>query len=201
MPSKDALPAIAEGDPDASHEGVGLRIRGARQRLGLTLGQLSEASGVSIGALSQIERGLVSPTVRTLYTIAGVLRMPPAQLIDPAGYGLPTRASPYVLRAADQEVVIDAGGVHKLLASPAISQAMKCFVVTVHPGGSTGAEAYSHTGEELGYVVSGSFSLEIEGTVHQLAAGDGFALPSTLRHRFYNTSDTEARILWVNKAR
>ncbi|MFT3690810.1 cupin domain-containing protein [Paenirhodobacter sp.] len=199
MSPKEGLPAVADRDP--SPEGIGLRIRQSRQRLGLTLGQLSEASGVSIGALSQIERGLVSPTVRTLYTIAGVLRMPPAQLIDPAGYDLTIGSGLYVLRAADQKVVIDAGGVTKLLASPATIQTMKCFVVTVQPGGTTGAEAYSHPGEELGYVISGRFVLEVEGVAYQVKAGDGFALPSTLRHRFYNTSDSEARILWVNKAR
>ena len=84
---------ISEPTPNDAGD-IGARIRTRRQALGLTLGYLSEVSGLSTGALSQIERGLVSPTVRTLYTIADVLSMSPAQLIDPQGFAAAARAKP-----------------------------------------------------------------------------------------------------------
>src|SRR5690606_25499845 len=135
------------------------------------------------GALSQIERGLVSPTVRTLYTIAEVLGLSPAQLIDPEGFASAVRANPFVLRSSEQAEVLNAGGIVKHRASPELIESMKSFVVRIAPRGSTGEECYSHSGEELGYVVSGSFTLQIEDTIYQLQAGDGFALPSTVGHR------------------
>ncbi|MDR0251992.1 MAG: cupin domain-containing protein [Brucellaceae bacterium] len=178
---------------------IGARIRARRQALDMTLGHLSEASGLSTGALSQIERGLVSPTVRTLYTIAGVLSMSPAQLIDPEGFAAAVRANPYVLRAGEQPEILNVGGVVKHRASPEIIETMKSFIVRITPGGSSGDEAYTHSGEELGLVISGSFTLQIEDAHYTLSAGDGFALPSTIRHRFFNNTDTDALVFWVNK--
>lgn len=180
-------------------DGIGGRIRARRQALSLTQGELSEKSGLSTGALSQIERGLVSPTVRTLYTIADVLGMSPAQLIDPEGFASASRANPYVLRASDQPEVLNAGGIVKRRASPELIEKIKSFAVRIAPGGSSGDEFYTHSGEELGYVVSGSFTLQIEDATYLLQAGDGFALPSTIRHRFFNSGETEAFVLWVNK--
>ncbi len=178
---------------------IGVRLRMRRQELGLTLGHLSEVSGLSTGALSQIERGLVSPTVRTLYTIAEVLKMSPAQLIDPQGFATAVRANPYVLRANEQTEVLNVGGVIKHRASPELIETIKSFVVRIIPGGSSGEECYTHSGEELGFVISGSFTLQVEDTLYLLSAGDGFALPSTISHRFFNNHDEEALILWVNK--
>lgn len=190
-------PASEPASNDAG--GIGARIRLRRQALGLTLGYLSEVSGLSTGALSQIERGLVSPTVRTLYTIADVLSMSPAQLIDPQGFAAAARANPYVLRGGEQPEVLNAGGVIKHRASPELIETMKSFAVRIIPGGSSGDECYTHSGEELGYVISGSFTLQIEDAQYLLSAGDGFALPSTTRHRFFNNGEAEAFVLWVNK--
>lgn len=191
--------SASENDARDEGGGIGARIRARRQALGLTLGHLSEASGLSTGALSQIERGLVSPTVRTLYTIAEVLSMSPAQLIDPQGFATAVRANPYVLRAGEQPEVLNSGGVIKHRASPELIETIKSFVVRIIPGGGSGEECYTHTGEELGFVISGSFTLQIEDTLYLLSAGDGFALPSTIRHRFFNNGDSEAVVLWVNK--
>lgn len=178
---------------------IGVRIRARRQALDMTLGHLSEASGLSTGALSQIERGLVSPTVRTLYTIAEVLSMSPAQLIDPDGFAAAVRANPYILRADEQPEILNVGGIVKRRASPEIIETMKSFIVRITPGGSSGEEAYTHSGEELGLVISGSFTLQIAEALYTLSEGDGFALPSTIRHRFFNNNDTDAVVMWVNK--
>ncbi|MCB5410373.1 cupin domain-containing protein [Pseudogemmobacter faecipullorum] len=186
------LNGLAEDD-------IGSRIRARRQELGLTLGEISGKSGMSTGALSQIERGLVSPTVRSLYIIAEVLAMSPAQLIDPKGFASAVRANPYVLRAAEQSEVLNTGGVVKNRASPELIESIKSFVVRIAPGGSSGEDCYTHSGEELGYVVSGRFTLQVEDTCYQLQEGDGFALPSTISHRFFNPGETEAVVIWVNK--
>ncbi|MGH6763636.1 MAG: cupin domain-containing protein [Phyllobacterium sp.] len=201
MSKAEIFPASPATEHDTRDEAgdIGARIRARRQALGLTLGHLSEVSGLSTGALSQIERGLVSPTVRTLYTIADVLSMSPAQLIDPQGFATAVRANPYVLRAGEQPEVLNAGGVIKHRASPEIIETIKSFAVRIIPGGSSGEECYTHAGEELGFVISGSFTLQIEDTLYLLSAGDGFALPSTIRHRFFNNGDNEAFVIWVNK--
>lgn len=52
---------------------IGHVIKERRKALGLTQGQLSEASGVPQGRISEYERGAREPTVSTLQALAGTL--------------------------------------------------------------------------------------------------------------------------------
>ena len=54
---------------------LGARMRKQRHRLSLTLQQLGEASGVSVGYLSQVERGRATPSLGTLSQIAVALQV------------------------------------------------------------------------------------------------------------------------------
>ena len=51
-------------------------LRRVRQERGLTLEELAQRSGVSIGMLSQLERGVGNPSLRTLVKIAKGLGVP-----------------------------------------------------------------------------------------------------------------------------
>lgn len=72
MDMKPREPILAE---------VGSRIRGARLAAGLNLQQLARLTGVSIGALSQIETGRRDVRLTTLARIAGALRLTPVALL------------------------------------------------------------------------------------------------------------------------
>ena len=177
---------------------IGTRLREARIARGMTLGQLSEETGISIGSLSQVERGIVSPTIRTVYSIANVLDVSPARIIDPEGADATGVESPYIVRAGQQPEVLNANGVVKLLSTPKGQERYKGYQVTIAAGGSSGDESYAHDGEEMGIVTSGSFSLQIEGRTFVLHSGDCFAFPSALRHRFFNDGSSDAVVFWVN---
>lgn len=61
---------------------VGQRVRQRRRELGLSLRDLSNHSGVSLGHLSDLENGLKSPTVRILAKIGPPLRCRPSWLVQ-----------------------------------------------------------------------------------------------------------------------
>jgi transcriptional regulator with XRE-family HTH domain len=80
MPPKSAQRRRAS--PDEAGSGFGDRLRRARSDRDLTLRQVSEASGVSIPYLSDLERGvLVNPTLDTLKKIAVALDVSLNQLL------------------------------------------------------------------------------------------------------------------------
>ncbi|MEN8888448.1 MAG: helix-turn-helix transcriptional regulator, partial [Celeribacter marinus] len=54
---------------------LGTRMRALRHRMSMTLRQVSEASGVSVGYISQVERGNATPTLGTLNQIAQALNV------------------------------------------------------------------------------------------------------------------------------
>jgi transcriptional regulator with XRE-family HTH domain len=66
-----ALPA--SNTDTAPDDKVGRRLRHLRKARGLSLRQLADASSLSIGFLSQIERGQSSPSLRTLTRLADSL--------------------------------------------------------------------------------------------------------------------------------
>lgn len=61
---------------------IGEKIREGRKRKSLTLAQLSERTGLSVGFLSQIELGKNSASVETLYRISRALGMLPGDFFQ-----------------------------------------------------------------------------------------------------------------------
>jgi len=73
---------------EALREQLGAAIREKRKALGLTLAQMAQRTGVSLGYLSQIELGKNSASIETLYRIALGLRVRVADLfqaVQPTG--------------------------------------------------------------------------------------------------------------------
>jgi len=60
---------------------LGARIRSAREIRGLSQEELAARAGINNSFLSQVERGLKAPSMRTLFVIATVLDAPASQLL------------------------------------------------------------------------------------------------------------------------
>lgn len=90
-------------------ERLGQRIRERRKSLGISLQDLAAESGVSYGALQNVEAGKSSPRVDTLEAICAVLKMTPATFWDPvrAASALSQSAATGVLTTADFVVVLE----------------------------------------------------------------------------------------------
>jgi quercetin dioxygenase-like cupin family protein len=75
---------------------------------------------------------------------------------------------------------------------------LECHFFRVSPGaGSDGA--YSHAGEEFIFMLKGSLEIWLdELECHVLQAGDSFWFESNVGHRWFNSSNEEAALIWVN---
>jgi transcriptional regulator with XRE-family HTH domain len=62
-------------------ETIGQRLRGRRVKLGLTLAQVAERSGLSLPYVSNLERGRGNPTLDALAALADALEMPLGALV------------------------------------------------------------------------------------------------------------------------
>ena len=54
-------------------QSIGREVKSVRQRLGLTVADLSESTGISVGMLSKIENGMTSASLTTLLTLSAAL--------------------------------------------------------------------------------------------------------------------------------
>ncbi|MEK7384279.1 MAG: helix-turn-helix transcriptional regulator [Elusimicrobiota bacterium] len=63
------------------YQDIGARIRVLRQVLKLTQAEVAERAGIDSSFYGQIERGANVPSLRTLFAVAEVLRVEPAELL------------------------------------------------------------------------------------------------------------------------
>jgi transcriptional regulator with XRE-family HTH domain len=179
---------------------VGQRIRELRRTHGFSLETVAARTDLSIGFLSQIERGLSSPSLRVLATIADTLGVGIAALFG-AKAGEEGLSDGVVIRERERaELKLWRTGISKQLLNPAGADGrLNLFLVHMEPGGSTGDELYTHDGEEAGLVLEGEMTLTVDAETWTLKTGDSFRFASRRPHRFSNPSEArKATVLWVN---
>lgn len=176
---------------------VGLRVRSMRQRRKWTLSDLSERTSTSVGMLSQIERGLSSPSIRTLQRLADTFGVPIGWFFSDAP-AAPPNAPAWLLRSTNRRVLsLSSQGVTKELLSPPGEGCLELLLITIQPGGSTGVAPYTHAGEDAGTVLEGTLRLEVAGEAAILQPGDAFRFASTLPHRFDNAGSVPCVAIWA----
>jgi transcriptional regulator with XRE-family HTH domain len=194
-----AKPAGKPVEP-AMDVAVGRRIRDLRRIRQLSLETIAAKTALSIGFLSQIERGLSSPSLRVLATLADVLGVGIAALFG-AGPGGDGGSDSVVTRGQQRpELKLWRTGISKqLLSAAGGDNKLNLFLVHLEPGGSTGDELYTHDGEEAGLVLEGAMTLTVDTETWSLREGDSFRFASRRPHRFSNPADdAKAVVLWVN---
>jgi transcriptional regulator with XRE-family HTH domain len=198
--SKPAARATAKAVEQAMDIEVGQRLRDLRHQQGLSLETVAARTDLSVGFLSQIERGLSSPSLRVLVTLTDVLGVGVAALFG-ARAGDAAAADGVVTRAPQRaELKLWRTGISKQLLNPAGADGrLNLFLVHIAPDGSTGDELYSHDGEEAGLVLEGEMTLTVDADTWTLQTGDSFRFASRRPHRFSNPADdAKAVVLWVN---
>jgi transcriptional regulator with XRE-family HTH domain len=61
--------------PRRNEHALGARLRARRLELGLTLKEVGDHAGLSVGFISQIERGITTPSLSSLVGVSRVLKM------------------------------------------------------------------------------------------------------------------------------
>jgi transcriptional regulator with XRE-family HTH domain len=189
----------AQAEP-AMDVAVGQRIRDLRRTRAMSLEAVAARTDLSIGFLSQIERGLSSPSLRVLATLADVLGVGIAGLFGAKDNDAAAPDAIVTRERQRAELNLWRTGISKQLLSPAGSEGrLNLFLVHMEPGGSTGDELYTHDGEEAGLVIEGEMKLTVDAENWTLKHGDSFRFASRRPHRFSNPSgDSKAVVLWVN---
>ena len=190
--------AARSRDPDPVDLSIGLGIRDLRLQRDLTLQAVARRAGLSVGFLSQIERGLSSPGVRDLMRIAEALGTD-FNLLMAAGWSRRegVARSP-VVRLEDRRDMPFVDGVLKQVLSPPEETSLFLYLVTLEPHGRAGDVPYTHAGEEAGLVLQGRLLLTVDGTDYLLNEGDSFRFASTTPHSFANPTPAVTRVMWVN---
>lgn len=187
-------------------EGLGARLREARQRRGLSLRSLANALGVSASLVSQVEMGKTQPSVATLYAMANHLGVSLDGLVgnevpndhraaDNGSFS--TRGA--VQRASDNPVIDMENGVRWERMANSTGGPAESLLVTYQPGACSSAEGkmLRHSGIEYAYLFEGELTLRLEFDTLTLSPGDSLCFDSNRPHMYSNLGVVPARGLWT----
>jgi transcriptional regulator with XRE-family HTH domain len=180
----------------ATNGEVGERIRALRENMELSLRDLAERSGVSAPMLSQVERGVTSPSIAVAGRIASGLDLTLSQLLrlDEAGHVVVVRAGEGRTRRRGRHGVEE-------LTPPLPGQRADVSRHTLRPGGATGGTGdpplHEPGARETAVVLGGELTLVVDGEVHALGEGDAVTFDADLPHHFENEGEADAEFLAV----
>ena len=189
---------------------IGPRLRTLRAATGRSLSSVAHELGISSSALSQIETGVMQPSVNRLIELVGVLGVPVSAIFDDAGQFAPR---PYDDHADVTEqlpgvLVAHAGGIppaelaqgvtYRRL-SPASLPGVDWFESTYPPGSSSSIDGTMlvHAGYESGWVARGELTFEFADGKVRLGPGGSLSFPASRPHRVVNDTAEPAVAIWL----
>lgn len=174
---------------------VGGIVREARQGK-FTLDALAEASGVSAGLVSQIERGLGNPSLSTLHKLADALGFPVSRFFD-----TPVAARRMVVRKHERMTLALPGrghvGLTYELLTPDFQGAVALFLTHIPPHWDNEEQRFVGQGEEVLHVLDGKLEVHVAKETFVLNAGDTITYDDSLEHWFKNPTNKVVRIINV----
>ena len=189
---------------ELSLEALGLVIRQARQTSGLTVRGMAGKLGCSPSHVSQVERGVTSPSVHTLFAMVRELGLSLDELFVAASPDASAPAAPglgpwpgRIVRSGDRRRIVLPGGVKWEMLMPAVEEGFEFVEYVYEVGGSDGEDFFRRNGWEYGLVLEGRLEGAMGFAEIALEAGDSIAYDSSTPHRFWNAGDVPARAVWV----
>lgn len=178
--------------PDSDELQVGSRIRDIRQASGYSLRALAGRCGLSVNAISRIERGESSPNVSSLQQLAAALSVPITDFFE-SGQEKSTILvrKNRRLRSHSEGVLIES------LGTGLPRQILEPFLMTVASGAVGGEAPISHPGEEFCFCVEGEIEYLVDEEWYRLEAGDSMLFEAHQSHMCRNTSLDKAILLLV----
>ncbi len=173
---------------------IGERIKRLRLQRGLTQSELADRCELSKGFISLVERDLTSPSITTLQDILLSLGSDLSRFFASAG------DEKIVFGDEDMSVKEDSEGIRgyiRWLVPDAQKNEMEPILVELGPGGATALDD-PHEGEEIGYVLAGTLTIEL-GERHIKARKDeSFCFKPSAPHRIVNSGRMPCKFIWVS---
>lgn len=174
-------------------EALGARLRARRKALGKTMQQVADDASLTIGFISQIERGLSTPSLSSLCNVAKALDASVDMFVSQ-----PTHSHSVATHAGKRPLVEAGDGntrFYEFLERGFPEAKLNACLTHVLPGHAS--EMMTHEGEDFIYLVSGHMLYEVDGMTYELRAGGTLHFDAHKPHRRTNIGADTAIELWV----
>jgi transcriptional regulator with XRE-family HTH domain len=190
--------AVSAEAAESAIEGkrIGERIKYLRQRKHMGLVELGRHTGLSASFLSQLETGLVVPTLRNLARIAMVFSKDMSYFFEPERPELFR-----IVRAADRQRLPQTGAdepgyYFESLGQVPADQPVAPYIAEFLPAREgRQAKSHRHAGNEFLYVLSGQLELRHNDKVDALSDGDAVFFAADAVHSYDSVGDAPCTAL------
>jgi transcriptional regulator with XRE-family HTH domain len=188
---------VTKDNIDSDNLRIGRQIRDLRKAKGVTLSEMSQRIDRSLGYLSQVERGVSALPIPVLKAISQVLEVNISWFFH-SDAQTPIEELNYIVRKDNRRSLKFTGtGISEELLTPHLSSQLQMILTTLEPGAQS-IEPRIRSGEEAGFIQSGTLDLTIDDQQFSLQAGDSFSLEAKGSHLLLNPSQTEETvIIWT----
>ncbi|MHC3911284.1 helix-turn-helix domain-containing protein [Achromobacter marplatensis] len=177
---------------------LGQQLRQLRKQQKRSLAEVARACGMSLGLLSQIERGLSSASVKVLHMLAREFNVSVNSLLRNAEHTQSEDGGRVARAGTHRYIDLSEKGISKEMYTPPACRSMDLCRATIEPGGSTGQELFvTGQGEQIGVVLKGSLELWVGDRVMLLNEGDSFCYASSTPRRWRNPGSQTTEVIWA----
>jgi transcriptional regulator with XRE-family HTH domain len=207
--------------------GLGGRLREIRTARGISVRELARRAGCSASLVSQVERGVTTPSAGVVYSLANELGISldflfgagdvePGELPRLPGMSASPEAAPrpdgqplgrvtgpggagIVQRAGDRNTIELSTGVRWERLTPIHDSKVDFIEIVYEPGGQSteNGRALRHDGREYLYVLQGELEAVVGFETLRLVAGDSMAFDPATPHHYRNPTSGMVRVLSV----
>lgn len=179
---------------------VGARLRGLREKHGLSQRQLAQRAGVTNGTISLIEQNRSSPSIASLRK---VLQGIPSTLAEFFGDETLPPSEQIFFRSGElvelTSKIADArkGKISFRQVGDLRNRTLQVLHERYEPGADTGSQPHmlQHESEEGGVVIKGQLELTVGNQTQILGPGDAYFFDSRVPHRFRNIGEEELELI------
>jgi len=177
---------------------VGKHVRRLRSQLDLSLRELASRAGFSPSLLSQLENGLVSPSIHSMEKIAGVLGVTLGAFFA----GVDKGEGPLVTRVNERGHLTSAWSKAEVetLSATTSPRRFEALLITLRPGGRSSKHPVPHPTDEFAFVLKGRVTLRLGPGEYQLQTGDSVILRPRELRLWTNAGRFDCRFLVVARA-
>ena len=180
---------------------IGNFVRSQRKLRGWTLQELAKRCKLSVGFLSQVERGISSLSILSLNAICEAFEIPisdlSANLSRLNEEDNPSEGISEIVKVDERpNIQISAGSIRYQFLSGEFPRRQFEILIGELPPNYHYPPA-KHKGEEFGYVLEGKLLFTIGKEVHELGPGDSYHFMATTPHGYETASEEAAKVLWV----
>lgn len=170
---------------------IGDIIKLRRKSKNLTLQQLSQLTGLSIGYLSNLERNACSPTLECAHNVCLALDMTLGDLFSQISQ------DKILIKKDERDIIVEEVTKFKYESLSYGKNRLEGIFLTVYPNTISCNKEWEHSRDEIGIILEGEMDIILQGITYSLKEGDSFYIDAEKSHSFINKTDKKCVSYWV----